>query len=91
VLLVVPGLFAVGQLVTAHQDAASVRELPSADRQLLFRHAVDEVRTVCPRPTAATGALREHCTEQAQFVLKLPECDEQCRRSAVSVLPHARR
>ena len=87
------GLLAVlaYQLAQPRRGASQIRALGSEARTELFQNTRREVTTVCGAPSAQSGALHDHCVEQAQFLMLFPECDEDCRMVARSVLPHARR
>jgi hypothetical protein len=74
-----------------HGNTVALRRLPPSERSMLYRHAVEELETTCLEPAAAGGRLRDHCTQQANFILGFPDCDQRCRRAATIVLPHARR
>ena len=86
-LLVVGILFGLTQV----QQGGSIAALPAGARAQLFRDSLAEVQSTCLEPYAARGSLRDHCVEQARFVLRFPECGPECRRAANAVLPHAHR
>jgi hypothetical protein len=79
------------QLAQPRRGASQIRALGPAARTELFHNTRREVTTVCGSPSAETGALHDHCVEQAQFLMLFPECDDSCQMIARSVLPHARR
>lgn len=64
-----------------------VRGLPSELRGEVYARALAEILAVCARPAAASGALREHCLEQARFVARFPECSADCQAAVSRVLP----
>jgi hypothetical protein len=70
-----------------HRLKAEIEAMPEAERQAVYSHTIDELRSVC----SAQPALREHCREQARLILKFPECDADCFALADPFLDHARR
>ena len=84
-------LFALGALMSAREETASIRKLAQHARQSLYLRTLGEVETICREPAAASGALRDHCITQARFLVELPDCTKACRRSAEVILPHAHR
>ncbi len=92
-LVAVLGLMVFGLViaVTQNRKQETVRDLPSQPRTQIFRQSLTELRSICLESYAIRGALRDHCVEEAQFVLLFPECDHGCRATASAVLPHAHR
>jgi hypothetical protein len=84
-------LFWLGVVISNRNDAAGLRALPAATRAALLTRSLNELRTVCLDPAAAAGNLRDHCVEQAQFILQFPDCGDACRRAGAVILPHAHR
>jgi hypothetical protein len=85
------GLFWAGTALSLREDATGIRELPAQVRRGLYTRTLDEVETLCRQESASAGSLRDHCVEQARFVMQLPECTEDCRHAAAMIMPHARR
>src|SRR6476659_2429046 len=65
-----------------YQVGREVAALGEPERQALYRHGMDELRTLC----RGHGGLREHCAEEARLVRRLPECDAECRGLTATVL-----
>ena len=72
-------------------STAGIERLPAQTRRGLYEETLNEVANVCRGDAASTGDLRDHCIEQARFLLRLPECGETCRHAVQVILPHARR
>jgi hypothetical protein len=66
-------------------EAGALRALPDRERSALHQRTMENLRTICARDS--TAALRRFCREQAEIVLKLPECDDACRELAKRFLP----
>jgi hypothetical protein len=73
------------------RDARQAESLPAQTRSELYAHGMEELTTICLQPSAVAGSLREHCLEQARFVVLLPECKSDCRSAVGAVQPHARK
>ncbi|HEY2904135.1 MAG TPA: hypothetical protein VGL59_26340 [Polyangia bacterium] len=69
----------------------AVRALPPETRVKLLQHGLDELRSICRTPYATSGPVRDHCIQQASFVLLLPECGTACRNAAAAIVPRALR
>ncbi len=81
-----------GGVALSHREAvAGLRELPAETRHTLFVETLGELTSVCRGSPAATGILRDHCIDQARFLVQLPECTDACQRTVALILPHARR
>ena len=65
----------------------SVRGLPAEVRRDLYGRTLMEVSSVCAQPAAASGALHEHCLEQARFLARFPECNADCNATVSRVMP----
>jgi hypothetical protein len=85
------GLFWAGVRLSYREETAGLHQLSSQARQSLYARTLDEVSTICQQEAAASGSLRDHCVEQARFLMQLPECNDACQRAAALTLPHARR
>jgi hypothetical protein len=69
------------------RTTAAIASLPTAERRASYQLAVDELRGVCVREPR----LIDHCREQAEFVIKFPECDDDCRGLVHRYFSEARR
>jgi len=78
-------------VLTQVRTVGSIRGLPPAQREALYRRALEDAGNACATPEARAGALREHCVRQAEFLRLFPECDGRCQTLTWSILPHARR
>ena len=76
-------------VVAQNREQGFIRDLPPEARAHMFHQSLTEVRSTCVETYAAHGPLREHCVEQARFILRFPECGPECRTVANTVLPHA--
>jgi hypothetical protein len=85
------GLFWGGVVLSHREAVVGLRELPAETRQTLYVETLGELTSVCRGLPAATGILRDHCLEEARFVVQLPECTDACRHTVALILPHARR
>ena len=61
-------------------EERALRRMPADERATLYRRTLDNLVTVCADSGAA--GLSEFCREQAEFILKFPECDDTCRAMA---------
>jgi hypothetical protein len=84
-------LFWAGVTLSNREAMVGLRELPAEARHTLFVETLGELTGVCRGLPAATGILRDHCVEEARFVVQLPECTAACQRAVALILPHARR
>ncbi len=78
IALAVAGVALIAWLVTARPDAAALRGLPADQRAALTERTVANLREVCQGPERP----RDFCREQAELVLRLPECSGACRAQA---------
>lgn len=62
----------------------------TAERQAFLSRALDDLRAGCTTAKPTSVLLRAHCTDQARFVLALPECVGGCRTLALTALPRGR-
>jgi hypothetical protein len=86
----VVAVFALLIWVHQREGERQVREMPQDARLTLYTQVLAQVQS-CRDVSATTGPLRDHCTDQARFVLLFPECVGSCQRAAYDVLPHAHR
>jgi hypothetical protein len=80
----------VGLLMQVCVEHGIARLSPS-ERAAIVARTQRDLRETCALPTAHDGALRDHCVEEANFVLLFPECDAACGSTARAVLPRARK
>jgi hypothetical protein len=67
----------VGWLVwDTTRPGRSLRALPAAERQAVYQHTMDDLRTLCGPDHPA--ALQDHCAALAATVAPLDECDAEC-------------
>ena len=91
-VLAVCGLLAIGAvgLAAARAPTPRVSQLPLDLQAALFNQTLDQVGSICHHAAAAIGELREHCENEARFLLKFPLCDSGCRARVYALLPHGR-
>jgi hypothetical protein len=63
----------------------AVEAMPPSERRALYERTRDSLATTCRAPAEA---LVPFCREQAELVLRFPECDRTCRTLAAR---HTRR
>ena len=78
--LLLAGLILLGVWLFAiawreHRLNGAVSALPPAAQQQAYRRAYDELATTC----AAQPELETHCSEEAEFIRRLPQCTDDCR------------
>jgi hypothetical protein len=58
------------------KERGAVLDMPASERAALLDRTIENLKTVCAGP----GGLRlsDFCREQAELILKLPECDAAC-------------
>lgn len=64
--------------LTAPSAPATLRQLPPQQRAALVERTLENLRDVCGRPDRP----RDFCREQADLVLRLPECGPSCQALA---------
>lgn len=57
-----------------HRLNIAVAALPRVVQEQSYRRAYDELATVC----ASQPALEAHCREQAELIVRFPQCKEEC-------------
>jgi len=60
--------------------------LSPSERQGVYRRDLEALHRLCPTAELQEG-LSQRCRERAEFILKFPECDSQCRQFAYALLP----
>lgn len=90
-------MFAVSGLASALfavwiSSGAARREvlarLPEPERRALYERTLHALTSTC-QATPRSSGLEDFCREQAQFVLRFPECDASCRALSQGLLAAA--
>ena len=55
-------------------------ELPEPERRALYERTLETLRSSCAQ--APGPELAEYCRQQAEFIKRFPECDNECRALA---------
>lgn len=79
------GLFA---LWTRDAERAALARLSGDERGRLYQRTLENLRSTC---SVESVALRAYCQQQAEFILKFPECGAGCQALARDFLPRAAR
>ena len=87
-LVALTGAYVAGR---QHSRLQEVRSLAPDARASMFARALDDVKTTCAAVDATDEVLRDHCRDQAAFLVMFPECDAACESLAAAALPHAHR
>ncbi len=87
-LVVLIAAFVAGR---QHSRLQEVRSLAPDARASIFARALDDMKTTCASVDPADEVLRDHCRDQATFLVMFPECDAGCESLAAAALPHAHR
>ncbi len=66
-----------------HKVTSAVSALPVAVQEATFRRTYDELATTC----LMQPELADHCSDDAQFILRFPQCDGACEQLARRYLP----
>lgn len=90
-LFIASVLAAGGLFVLAQDRVGQIARLSPAHRAVIFARAREDMFETCTLPEADTGPLREHCLNQAVFVVQFPECNGACQQAARALLPRATR
>ena len=85
--LVVVGAWLASIAWRERQLTHAVRALPRAVQEATFRRSYEELATTC----ATEPALAEHCSDEAQFILRFPQCGSDCERLARRYFPVVRK
>jgi hypothetical protein len=89
-LLVVALTVVVGGISLGHRqpgDVEQVAGLSPQQRASWFARTRADVTEGCADVRQSAGVLRQHCADQARFLLLFPECDPLCRSVALRLLP----
>ncbi|MBL8680319.1 MAG: hypothetical protein JNK05_14175 [Myxococcales bacterium] len=77
------------EVATEIRDRRAIALVDPCERQQSLRGALTALRTICDSP--ASASVSAHCRSQAEFALRMPECDERCRRTAERFVPQPTR
>ena len=69
------------------QLTRAVRSLPANVQEATYRRSYEELATTC----ATEPNLADHCTDEALFILRFPQCTAACQTLARRYLPVVRR
>jgi len=68
-----------------HLSQQELLALPSQQRHALYVHTLETLETVCSH--AQGPDLSEYCREQAQFIVRFPECGANCQATCRRLAP----
>lgn len=88
IVALITAVFGVWVWESARSDRAA-RNLPPAERIALYERTLETLQTTCAH--ADDVELVKFCRQQAEFVLRLRECDDACHELARVHLAPARR
>jgi hypothetical protein len=80
VLVVLLALLWLWSQRIAEQDRA-LEQLPAAERRALYERTLHTLERSCAPRTRPAG-LDDYCRQQAEFIVRFPECDQACRTVA---------
>ena len=66
---------------------AAVAAMPAVVQEASYRRALEELATTC----ATQPQLEDHCRAEATFIMRFPQCNQDCKELARRYLAHARR
>ncbi|HEY5955059.1 MAG TPA: hypothetical protein VIV60_00850 [Polyangiaceae bacterium] len=79
-------LTGLGFYVLRHQGSEQqLFGLEARERSTLYARTIETLRSTCAN--AKELELIEYCREQAHFVLRFPECDNECQSLCRTYLP----
>jgi hypothetical protein len=64
-----------------------VRSLPQDVQEATYRRSYEELGTTC----MTEPALADHCSNEAQFILRFPQCKDDCQQLARRYFPIVRK
>jgi hypothetical protein len=76
---------AVGVVAYQRSEAAEVRSLPSAERATLYERTLETLNSTCAHTRGE--ALVGYCREQAEFLARFPECNDDCQQTCRQFFP----
>ena len=65
----------------------AVRNLPAGVQEQTYRRAYEELATTC----ATQPTLADHCSDEAEFILRFPQCTSACQSLAHRYSPIGRK
>ncbi|CAN5176960.1 hypothetical protein BH09MYX1_BH09MYX1_48730 [soil metagenome] len=77
VLLVVVGVIIAIAQPLLHRPPDALERLPASEQDALYQRTMTNLKTICAQPD---DGLEAYCREEAHVALRLPECDDTCRR-----------
>jgi hypothetical protein len=69
-------------------ESRAIEGLPAAERRALYDRTIESLATVC---RSHQVGLADFCRDQAELVVRFPECDATCRAVADPHLPRGSR
>ncbi|MBK7156953.1 MAG: hypothetical protein IPH72_35195 [Sandaracinaceae bacterium] len=72
----------------AMRPSRAIEGLPAAERRALYDRTIESLATVC---RSHQVGLADFCRDQAELVVRFPECDATCRAVADPHLPRGSR
>jgi hypothetical protein len=85
-LLTVAAVIAVLSLRGPDSETKAIGTLSATERRALYERTLQTLETTCDRTKRPHG-LDDFCREQAEFVVKFPECDAACSQRAAQFRP----
>lgn len=81
-------LFTIAGLLVhrSTRPAAFLSTLSEPERKALYERSLRNLNDVCS--SKSRGGIDAFCREQAELIVKLPDCDDECRKLAS---PHLKR
>ena len=64
-----------------------MRSLPADVQEATYRRTYEELATTC----ATEPTLADHCSDEAAFILRFPQCTSDCQQLARRYSPIARK
>jgi hypothetical protein len=68
------------------EEEHALTQLPAAERRELYERTLHTLESTCA-PQARPPGLQRYCRQQAEFIVRFPECDQVCRELAGRDLP----
>jgi hypothetical protein len=85
-LLSVAAVVAVLSLKGPDAETKAITALSEAERRALYERILRTLETTCDQAKRPHG-LDDFCKEQAEFIVKFPECDAACASRAARFRP----
>lgn len=87
-VLVVLAVATVVSFLSQQTERNAIVGLPDAERKAFYERTRQTLETTC---SAGSEGLASYCAEQAELIVKFPECDEACRKLAEAYGPRPTR